>query len=105
MRRLRFQVRQWPAGKPDGRGRDAGCPTPPAQIRASAPNAHGSYLGSTQSALPDTDAVSRLAVAGRRVSPESGSRSSGCVDSAVEAATTTCAALRIGTLSVAPRCG
>jgi len=28
-----------------GRGRDAGCPAPPARIRASAPNAHGSYLG------------------------------------------------------------
>jgi hypothetical protein len=27
-----------------GRGRDDGCPPPPAQIRASAPNAHGSYL-------------------------------------------------------------
>src|ERR1035437_204063 len=28
-----------------GRGRDAGYPAPPAQIRAGAPNAHGSYLG------------------------------------------------------------
>jgi hypothetical protein len=28
-----------------GRGRDAGCPAPPAQIRACATNAHGSYLG------------------------------------------------------------
>jgi hypothetical protein len=28
-----------------GRGRDAGYPAPPAQIRACATNAHGSYLG------------------------------------------------------------
>src|ERR1035441_4675251 len=28
-----------------GRGRDAGYPAPPAQTRAGAPNAHGSYLG------------------------------------------------------------
>ena len=28
-----------------GRGRDAGYPTPPAQTRARAPNAHGSHLG------------------------------------------------------------
>ena len=33
-------------GHPDeDRGRDAGRPAPPAQIRARAPNAHGSYLG------------------------------------------------------------
>src|SRR5215813_2996168 len=28
-----------------GRGRDRGCPLPPAQTRAGAANAHGSYLG------------------------------------------------------------
>src|SRR5260370_20437130 len=81
---------------------------PPAQIRAGAPNAHGSYLGclprssgaSTQSAHPDTDAESRLPAAGSRVSPEICSISSGFVDSAAEAATTTWAALRVETLSV-----
>ena len=31
--------------KAAGHGRDAGCPTPPVQIRAGATNAHGSYLG------------------------------------------------------------
>src|ERR1035437_5862339 len=51
-----WQAKSWeadPEGAPPrppfpcsfGCGRDAGCPTPPAQIRASAPNAHGSYLG------------------------------------------------------------
>src|SRR5438552_3566250 len=29
----------------DGRGRDGGCPLPPAQTRAGAASAHGSYLG------------------------------------------------------------
>src|SRR5437773_5550003 len=28
-----------------GRGRDSGCPLPPAQTRAGAASAHGSYLG------------------------------------------------------------
>jgi len=28
-----------------GRGRDSGCPLPPAQSRAGAASAHGSYLG------------------------------------------------------------
>jgi hypothetical protein len=90
-----------------GRGRDAGYPTPPAQIRAGAPNAHGSYLGCvlTQSEPPGTDAESRLPGSSSRVCPESASRSSGCVDSAGEVATTTCAALRSGTPSVAPRSG
>src|ERR1700678_3411049 len=39
-----------PCGSPAGRGRDAGYPTPPARIRAGAPDAHGSYLGSDQRA-------------------------------------------------------
>ena len=32
----------------DGRGRDSGYPLPPAQTRAGAVNAHGSYLGSSR---------------------------------------------------------
>ena len=34
-----------PPRKAAGRGRDDGCPPPPAQTRARAPNAHGSHLG------------------------------------------------------------
>ena len=90
-----------------GRGRDAGYPAPPAQIRASAPNAHGSYLGCldawTQSAPPDTDAGSRLPGSSVRVFPEIAPSSSGCVDSAGEVATTTCGALRAETPSFVPR--
>ena len=39
------QPAHWPWSSAAGRGRDAGCPAPPAQIRAGATNAHGSYLG------------------------------------------------------------
>src|ERR1035438_9305356 len=60
--------------------------------------------GSTQSERQDTGAEPRLPVAGSRVSPKRLSTSSGFFDSAGEAATTTCAALRAGTPSVAPRC-
>src|ERR1017187_6928930 len=58
----------------------------------------------TQSAPPDTDAGSRLPGSGARVSPEIAPMSSGSVDSAGEAATTTCVALRAETPSVGPRC-
>src|ERR1035438_8664637 len=58
----------------------------------------------TQSAPPDTDAGSRLPGSGARVSPEIAPMSSGSVDSASEAATTTCVALRAETPSVGPRC-
>src|ERR1017187_6526606 len=58
----------------------------------------------TQSVPPDTDAGSRLPESGARVSPESAPTSSGSVDSAGEAATTTCVALRAETPSVGPRC-
>jgi hypothetical protein len=40
---LRRKIIRW--GQQGSRGRDAGYPAPPAQIRACAPNAHGSYLG------------------------------------------------------------
>jgi hypothetical protein len=33
------------ANRANGRGRDAGCPTPPAQIRTGGIPAYGSYLG------------------------------------------------------------
>src|ERR1039457_491576 len=52
-----------------------------------------------QSAPPDTDAGSRLPGSGARVSPEIAPMSSGSVDSAGEAATTTCVALQIGRAS------
>src|ERR1035441_10289207 len=58
----------------------------------------------TQSVPPDTDAGSRLPESGARVSPEIAPMSSGFVDSAGEAATTTCVALRAETPSVGPRC-
>src|SRR6266496_4280896 len=57
----------------------------------------------TQSAPPDTDAGSRLPESEVRVSPENAPTSSGFSDSAGEVATTTCAALRAETPSVAPR--
>ena len=59
---------------------------------ASAPNAHGYYLGcvSTQSARRGTDAESQLPEAGSRGAPKICSRSSGFFDSAVEAATHSC---------------
>jgi len=40
LRNVRFREK-----KPDGRGRNAGCPAPPAQIPACAANAPGSSLG------------------------------------------------------------
>jgi hypothetical protein len=41
-RRKEFEHSPWMRG---GRGRDNGCPLPPAQTRAGAIDAHGSYLG------------------------------------------------------------
>ena len=91
----------WAGQRPRGRGRDAGYPAPPAQIRAGATNAHGSYLGCasrnsgdcSQSEPQGTDAESQLGVGGSRASPETCPMSSGFSDSAVEAATSTRAAL------------
>src|SRR5436305_928454 len=57
----------------------------------------------TQRAPRDMGAESRLPVSDVRVSPESAPTSSGFADSAGEVATTTCAALRAETPSVAPR--
>src|SRR5271165_3053815 len=84
-----------------GHGRDAGYPAPPAQIRAGATNAHGSYLGckpkrlgvGAQSALRGTGAGPRLQEADFQAFPRTCSTPSGSVDSAGEAATTTCVAL------------
>jgi hypothetical protein len=43
--KLLLSLRKSAQRSPAGRGRDSGYPLPPAQTRAGAVNAHGSYLG------------------------------------------------------------
>jgi hypothetical protein len=56
---------------PIGRGRDSGYPLPPAQTRAGAANAHGSYLGSIKTWRQNADAHAPARLA-RPPSSESG---------------------------------
>src|SRR5260221_14622181 len=96
-----------PPGRAAGRGRDDGCPPPPAQSRAGATNAHGSYLGFghiwRRNAQGDTVAIFGLAVEGYPCRPENGPSSLGCVWFDAGAFETTCAARHWGTTFVGPR--
>src|SRR5947207_8246759 len=97
-----------PPERAAGRGRDDGCPPPPAQSRAGATNAHGSYLGFghiwRRNAPRDTVAVFGLAVASCPGLPESGPSLGGCVGFSAGAFETTCAARHCGTPSAGPIC-
>src|SRR5260221_4187188 len=89
-----------------GRGRDASYPTPPAQTRAGAINAHGSYLGYVwrQSAPYGTGAGCRPRGARLLDALENVPSSSGFSDFAAVAGAAIIAARLSETPSVAPHC-
>src|ERR1039458_8841923 len=95
----------WPALGRLGRGRDAGYPAPPAQTRAGAPNAHGSYLGYlAANAHSATGVEPRPGGVWHQVAPENESTSIGSSGSAGVSGGTTNEAPHYGTPSFAPGC-